>query len=272
VFVGILAAASLSAFLTLQVVTDGWFSFHMFATHSDRYSLIQFFALAALVWASAPATTALALWHVVNDFRANGRGFAPVYFLASTFTSLSAGQLGSTTNHFLEWMIASCMCAALGYHRLISKYPARAMQITVLLSVTIIAGVIAENRSSLQPTRELTDCASAYRQVRDSPSQQILSQSLGPLLIAEKPILISDTFIYVQLLQHGRWPDRRIERMINERSFGLIVMTEDPSRGSAIWPDSLLTAISRNYRAVSRYTCPDARVLLEPAGTSAATK
>jgi hypothetical protein len=53
-FVAVLISACVLAFVVLQVTTDHWFAFHMFSTHSDRYSLFQFLALAALVWASAP--------------------------------------------------------------------------------------------------------------------------------------------------------------------------------------------------------------------------
>lgn len=268
-----LAGACTIAFTALQVKTGGWFAFHMFSTHPDRYSLMQFFALGALVSASAPVVTALALWYVAQDLREKGRSFPPIYLAVSSITALTAGKLGSTTNHFVEWMVASCMCAALGYSLLLSKYAARAWPVTVLLGAAVLTGVVAQDRPSLQPSRELAECGSAYQYVRSSPSPRVLSENLGPLLVAGKPILVSDPFVYDQFVKHGLWPDRQVEELLNEKYFGLIVMSYDPSqidpsqikaRGSDSWLGSFATVIQRNYQVVNRFDCRDTRVILEP--------
>ena len=263
-----LASACLLVFLVLQSRTDGWFAFHMFSTHRDPYSLVQFFTLAALVAASAPVVTALAVWYAAQDLRGTRRGFPPIYLVVSLITALTAGKLGSTTNHFVEWMVACCLCAGLGYFLLLSRYPARVTPITVLLSISMLAGVIAENRSSVQPSSGLTECGRAYQRVRDSQSSAILSQSLGPVLAAGKPVLVSDPFVYGELVQHGAWPDRRVEQLVSEKYFGLVVMVDEGSRptlpGAGIWPASLLDAISTNYHIVDRFACRDAGLILEP--------
>ena len=256
------------AFVALQVNTGGWFAFHMFSTHPDRYSIMQFSGLAAIVWGSAPVVTALAIWYVAQDLKTQHRSFPTIYLAASTITSLTAGKLGSTTNHFVEWMLASCMCAGLGYSLLVSKYPWRAMPITILLSASVLIGVIAQNRPALQPSRELVECDKTYGYVSRSSSSRVLSETLGPLLVASKPVLVSDPFVYLQSIEHGRWPDRKVEQLINEGYFDLIVMADDPAaikmRGSDIWPKSFVSAIDRNYRPVRRFTCRDASVILEP--------
>ncbi len=261
-------AASGIAFMMLQVKTGGWFAFHMFLTHPDRYSLPQFFALGALVWASAPVVTALAAWYIAMDLRGGRNSFAPIYLAASTITSLTAGKLGSTTNHFIEWMVACCICAGLGYSLLRTEYAARTLPMTMLLSASVLIGVVAHDRPSLQPSRELEGCGAAYHYVSNSSSSRVLSLNLGPLLVAGKPILVSDPFEYGQFVEHGLWPDRQVEELLNERYFGLIVMAFDPSqrdaRNSDAWPLQLLGAIARNYRTVDRFTCRDAGVMLEP--------
>jgi hypothetical protein len=274
VFAAGLGTASTVAFMALQIKTGGWFAWHMFSTHPDRYSLMQFFALGAVILASAPLVTALASWYGVRDFRGGGRSFPPIYLAVSTITALTAGKLGSTTNHFVEWMVACCMCAGVCYSFLLSKHAARAMPMTVLLSISILVGVVAQNRTQPQPSHELAECGSAYRYVSTSSSSTVLSESLGPLLVAGKPILVSDPFAYGQLLKHGLWPDRRVEELINERYFGLVIMSFDPSPidpiqmkapASDVWSDSLLNAITRNYRTVARFDCRYAGVVLEPA-------
>jgi hypothetical protein len=267
-----LGSVATAAFIFLQMKTGGWFAFHMFSTHPDRYSLRQFFALATLVGLSAPVVTALAVWWVAHDFRATKWDFPSLYFAASSITALTAGKLGSTTNHFIEWMVACCLCAGLGYSLLLSRYAARSVPLAVVLSVSILVGVIAQNRPSLQPSRELAECDQAYLYVRKSPTSRVLSESLGPLLIGGKPILVSDPFVFGQSVEHGIWPDRRVEGLVDEQYFGLIVMSRDPSQGkphdSDTWPESLVTAIERNYRTVNRFTCRGAGVMLEPISKS----
>jgi hypothetical protein len=279
VFAAGLGTASTVAFMALQIKTGGWFAWHMFSTHPDRYSLMQFFALGGVVLASAPVATALAAWYVAYDIRGRARSFPPIYLVVSTITALTAGKLGSTTNHFVEWMAACCMCAGLGYSWLLSKHAARAMPITVLLSASVLVGTVVQNRAQLEPSPELANCGGAYRYVSTSSASSVLSESLGPLLVAGKPILVSDPFAYGQLVKHGLWPDERVEELVNERYFGLIVMSFDPSRiyptqidptqvtaaGSDVWSDSLLNAITRNYRTVARFDCRYAGVVLEPA-------
>jgi len=268
VFAAGLGAALILAFAVLQAKTDGWFAFHMFSTHPDRYSLMQYFALGGVVAASAPVVTALAVWYVARDFRGAVRSFPAIYLAMSTLTALTAGKLGSSTNHFVEWMVASCMCAGMGYFFLLSKYAARAVPITVLLSASVLVGMFAQNRPQLQPSAEQTECGSAYQYVSHSPSSRVLSENLGPLLVAGKPILVSDPFVYGQLLEHGLWPDRQVGDLVNKGYFDLIVMSYDPSqikvRGSDIWSESLATDIALKYRVVDRFNCRDARVMLEP--------
>ncbi len=269
VFAVALAVAATLAFVILQVTTGGWFAFHMFSTHPDRYSLMQFVVGGALAAASAPVVTAVAVWYAVQALDRRACAFAPIYLAVSTISALTAGKLGSTTNHFVEWMVACCLCAGLGYSLLLSKYAAKAAPLTALLSASVLVGVVAQNRPSLQPSRELVQCNDAYRFVSNSSSSRVLSENLGPLLVAGKPILISDPFAYGQFVKHGLWPDRRIEDLVNERYFDLIVMSRDPAQvramGSDVWPESLAGAIGQNYQVVERFRCRGAEVMLEPA-------
>jgi hypothetical protein len=240
----------------------------MFSTHPDRYSLLQFLALGGLVLASAPVVTALAAWYVAQDFRGKAFSFPPIYLVAASASALTAGKLGSTTNHFIEWMVACCLCAGMGYSLLLSRYPTRALPITILLSVTLLVGVAAQDRPNVQPSREMTECGAAYRYVGDSTSSRILSENLGPLLAAEKPILVSDPFVYDQFLKHGLWPDSQVENLLRNRYFDLIVMTYDPSQARAggvdAWLAPLAPVIERNYKVVRQFDCRDARIMLQP--------
>jgi hypothetical protein len=266
----------MAGFAAMQWKTGGWFAFHMFATHSDRYSLIQFLALAGLVWASAPLVTALALWYAVRDFRNRTRTFPPLYLAMSSLTALTAGKLGSTTNHFLEWMVAACLCAGLGYSVLRSKHVTKVMPVTFLLGASVLVGAIVQNHRDLQPTNGLTECGPAYQYVAKSTASRVFSENLGALLMAGKPVLVSDPFVYLQSTKHGKLPDRQVERLVNERYFDLMVMSNDPVatklHSADIWPEPLVDAIGRNYQPAQRFNCRNAAVMMEPVGPSNARR
>jgi hypothetical protein len=263
-----LSLTCVAAFAVLQVKTGGGFAFHMFSTHSDPYSLAKFVALAGLVWFSAPVVTGLALFHVIRGLGSRAADIPALYFITASITSLTAGKLGSTTNHCLEWMAAACLCAGMGYAAVKSQHPRRLLPITVGLVVSIAVSVFVQSRPSSQPYAELSGCAGIYGYVASTSSPRILSQSLGPLLLAGKPVLLSDPFIYGQLVQHGKWPDSTLVRLVNERYFDAILTTVDPSHmqsgEESIWPASLLEAMSRQYHVVKSFHCRDSSLILEP--------
>ena len=264
-FLGLTCGA---AFAVLQARTGGGFAFHMFSTHPDRYSLAQVGALTGVVWLSAPVVTGLALFHVLREIRSREPDIPAIYFIAASITSLTAGKLGSTTNHFLEWMVASCLCAGMGYAAAKSQYPRRLLQIIVALVLSIAVGLSMQSWPSQQPYSELSECSGIYDYVASSSSPRVLSQSLGPLLLAGKPVLLTDPFVYGQLVQHGMWSDSTLVRLVNERYFDVILTAVDPGHIRAgdvnIWPPSLLEVMGRHYRVVKRFHCRDSSLILEP--------
>ena len=267
-FATLLAMTCGISFAAFQMKTGGGFAFHMFSTHPDPYSLAQVVALTGVVWLSAPVVTALALFHVIRKIRAEEPDISVMYFITASITSLTAGKLGSTTNHFLEWMVAACLCAGMGYAVLKSQHPRRFLPITVLLVVSIAVGIFVQSRPAQQPYSELTECSEIYDYVANTNSQRVLSQSLGPLLLAGKPALLTDPFVYGQLVEHGKWSDRTVVRLVNERYFDAILTTVDPTRIQAgdgnIWPPSLLEAMGRQYHPVKKFHCRDSSLILAP--------
>jgi hypothetical protein len=251
-------------FAALQAATGRWFAFHMFLTHSGPYSVRRFLVAGTLVWASAPVVTLLALWYAARQFRARRWTFPAIYIFMSFLTAFTAGKLGANTNHFLEWMVAACMCAGLAYSAIPSEYPSKLLPVTLLLSVSVVAGAIVQ---SLQPPSGLAECGEAYQYVKNSRSNTILAENLGPLLAARKAILVSDPFAYFQMVRNG-WPDRKLEELVKQRFFGLIVVETEPSQmklgGSEIWPEPIVDAMNQNYRAAARFSCRGAAVMLEP--------
>ena len=123
-------------------------------------------------------------------------------------------------------MVAASLCAGMGYAAVKSQHPRRLMPITVALVLSIAVGVFMQSRPSQQPYSELARVLRNLRLRRTAriPSA-LLSQSLGPLLLAGKPVLLTDPFIYGQLVQHGKWSDSTLIRLVNEHYFDAILTT-----------------------------------------------
>jgi hypothetical protein len=96
----------------------------------------------------------------------------------------------------------------------------------------------------------------------------VLSQSLGPLLLTGKPVLLTDPFVYGQLVEHGRWSDSALVQQVKEQYFGLIIVNVDPEHLQtgefSIWPKSLLDALGHNYHVAKHFNCRDSSQMLEP--------
>jgi hypothetical protein len=267
-FAGLMGGLCASLFALLQYKTAGAFAFHMFATHRDPYSFAQFVGFTGLVWLTAPVVTALAIFYVARTIAACAPDFASLYFMAACATSLTAGKLGSSTNHFLEWIVAASLCAGLGFATLRTHFPRKVLPVAFALGTSVLVGAVVQTRAVLNPSPELSGCRDAYQFVASSNSSRILSQSLGPLLLNQKTVLVTDPFTYGQLVEHGSWPDSILEGPVNEQYFDLIITSVDPEHmqptGFSIWPRPLLDAMARHYRVVQRFNCRDGSLMLEP--------
>ena len=263
-FAARLGIASLLAFELLQRTTAHWFAFHMFSIHADPYSLSQYLRTGMIVALSAPVLTVLAVTHLLHSIRLRQASFPAAYLVTSTLTALTAGGFGANTNHFLEWMLACCLCGGLAYSGLLRTRPKMSLPITVLLCTSVLAGVFIANPA---PPAHYAGCGQGYEFVRNSPSPRVYADGVGPLLMSGKPVLISDPYAYRLLLKYGSWPDR-LQPLLDEKYFGLLVMRDDPAKlqahGSPIWPDAVVAAINRNYRPVARFNCPFVDVVLQP--------
>ena len=247
---------------------SGAFAFHVFSPVSDTYSVAQFFGLMGLVWLSAPVVTALAGFHVLTKIWSRRLDMPTIYFLIATLTSFTAGKAGATTNHFLEWMIAACLCAALAYDRIRRDFPARLPAVAVMLGISILIAATVQSYRLAKTDPELAGCQNVYGFLAKSGSVHVLSQSLGPLLLTGKPVVLTDPFAYGQLVRHNIVSDAPLVDAINSSYFDIILLGSDPNSLRAdepsIWPSRVLDGIRKHYKATKRFGCRDGSVFLEP--------
>ena len=95
---------------------------------------------------------------------------------------------------------------------------------------------------------------------RETPGSAIFSEEPIFTLLAGKPVMLQP-FIMAQLAREGRWDDAPLRKMLTERQFGCLIVTEDLARGG---PDAryerytagFASALRGSYRPAGRITLP----------------
>lgn len=153
------------------------------------------------------------------------------YLLAAAIIALLAvGKEGSGTNYFLESiLILAAPCAALLAERI--AQPARAIELLVLLAVTIFAG------QSLTPAAPQPDDFARDRAMQDylrknfPPRTCALGYHTGDLVRADLATPVSDLFQYAQLVRAGRLSDQDLAAALERRQFRVITLAFDLQAG-----------------------------------------
>jgi RNase H-fold protein (predicted Holliday junction resolvase) len=91
----------------------------------------------------------------------------------------------------------------------------------------------------------------------------VLSENVGALVLNHQPVLLSNPFVYAQLVRHGKWPDQRVERMLQQKTAGLVIIGA-PKIMDQRWSQPALEALAMNYRVTKRFACENAVLAYEP--------
>jgi len=268
------AASSLAlgelGFLWVQLETHGWFAFDtVWATAVHPYSLTT--ALVR-IHGELISTYFLVILAVALAFCLRSRpelSLPLIYLCLSFLTLLSYGKLGAASNYFLEWNAALCCCAGVAYSYLRTHSDTRNLVFTLIPGALALMLVVNLHRPTPDPNKEYTECRQAYKYVKDHPGRHILSENPGAVVLAGKPLLVSDPFSWGQMVVHGGWPDSEIVDLIRSRQIDLVVLGLDVKDRSNIyfynrWPKSVADAIEQNYRLVRSFKCSDANFVYRP--------
>jgi hypothetical protein len=258
---GTLEAAAIlgAAVAILQWRTHGAFLFHQFGTHADGLSWATYRTHALQVLEETSVLVALTLVGILRMRRLNEPLIYLVFVMLGTVTGL---KVGSSSNHFLELEAALCISAAIAIPELqkMKRLPVAAAGLVALCA--LLLGVHGLANRALSPAPGLIEeCPQAYAYIRDH--QQVFSENVGALVLAGKPVLLSNPFVYAQLVRSGKWPSGPVERMLQESAAGLVV-TGNYRLSQERWSEPALAAISSNYHLTRRFACSDAVMAYEP--------
>jgi hypothetical protein len=238
--------------LALQWSTHGWFLFHQFGTHVDPLSWTNYRDHALQVLRQTSVLVALCLIGIGR----NRRPSAPwIYLLVVLLGTATALKQGSESNHFLELESALCIAAAVALHEM------QKLWWLVVVCAAILAGQGIATRALYTSKGVVEECPQAYAYIRNH--HRILSENVGALLLTGKPVLLSNPFVYAQLVRHGKWPNQRVEQMLENSDADLVIIGK-PSISEQRWSPQALAALAANYHVTHRYACADTALAYEP--------
>src|SRR5216683_2476544 len=123
------------------------------------------------------------------------------------------------------------------------------------------------NRALYSSQGVVDECPQAYAYIRDH--ERVLSENVGALVLTGRPVLLSNPFVYAQLVRSGKWPSDRVEQMLEESTADLVIIGK-PRISEQRWSQPALAALASHYHVSKRFACADAMVAYEPNSPRAA--
>jgi hypothetical protein len=94
-----------------------------------------------------------------------------------------------------------------------------------------------------------------------------LSENIAALVLADKPVLVSDPFVATQLKDDVEWSAGTLEELADRQYFQLIVLggeLEEYLPESGRWPTAFIDSVRARYRPERRFDCPGMGVAFVP--------
>jgi hypothetical protein len=269
-FVGVGLAIGAVGFGLMQAATHGHFAFHMFGTHADPFSFTVYQRKMTDLLVAHWLLLSLAVFGIVSQWSRRELTAPQLWLLMAGLTSLTAGKQGSNGNHFIEFLAALTLCAGFGYVELRRRItrPAPALLASGVAALLLCLFVLSAG-PIVDPAAKTGGCGEAYEYVREHRGQNVLSENVGAVVLAGKPVFISNPFVYQFLVANAGWSDAPIVDAIRQHRFELVMLSAPIDRGTPAsvrerWGPATVDALGQEYHPVRRFGCEDARVALEP--------
>ncbi|MFZ0959784.1 MAG: hypothetical protein WAO35_02685 [Terriglobia bacterium] len=266
---GSLVLLSGLAFLGVQSTTGGGFAFDTLASHADPYFFERVLSLFQLAAQQYPFLFVLGIGLALRDLRKGIATLPSLYLLFSTLTLIAAGQFGSDTNYLFEWTAILCLCGGLSYH-LLRRQAAEATALLLVPGVLTLFILLALRQPLAYPAGH-AECQDAYAYVKHHPGRRILAEDVGSVVMAGKPVQLSDPYIWSWLVRRKGWSDAELQSLVRARAFDAVILRgpiewQKGLGGESRWPLPFLNALQENYRPTRAFACQDAAIAYEPLG------
>jgi hypothetical protein len=251
-----------------QVLSDGWFWWHVVVSNSNQADLDTFATLVGsfLQFNGVPVLAALATFVLPQ---AKGERVWRLYVVLSLLTVAAVAKLGASSNYWLETTAATSAALAIAAQRLSTFASVSAVAPTVIAGALLIAVPAYQATATelgdeafelLRPTSPrylslISDVgSSAFRVdaefvdfVAREPGE-LLTDNSGLAVAAGKPIEYE--FQIFQLLSaEGYWSEQPILEAIAARRFSLVALMHplDGPIDDTRWSPAIQSALQANY-------------------------
>jgi hypothetical protein len=257
-----IAATLLAFFGTAQLVTHGVFAFDVLFSHVDPLVWIQIPIFYYLTFLNNPFLFLIALAALVFALLHKSFSLPVLYWIFAIIGTASAVKSGSSMNHMIELMAATCILAATFLAPLLPNAGPKTVTASVLY--VLVAGWMLLQVLSPPSTAPLPACLSYYRAIADSKSDRILSEDVGALVVNHKSVWVSNPFVYAQLAMAGKLSDAPLQQRVRDKWFDYIIVGDDPRQPSPRWSPQVQHLILDNYALIATTSCGNAVFILTP--------
>lgn len=260
------AALAFGGFLAAQAWSGGNFTFHMFQTHPDPFRLSSYFEeLLDLFW-DIPALCGLAVLGLLGDAWRRRLSPTGLYLMMSLVAALTRGKQGSNSNHIFEVAAAICLCAGVTWKLLAAWLKTRSAALVSSLLLASLAVALLAHFSPHLRTVDVSGCREAYAYLQ-TKGNRVLSENVGVLLLSGKPVLLSNPYIYSQLVMRAGWSDEPLRERLRRGEFDVVIV-QDREEGtfapSERWTQGVLLDIQKNYHLGQQFDCDEAELFFLP--------
>jgi len=260
------AGLALVGFVTAQAWSGGVFAFHMFQTHPDPFRLSSYFEeLVDLFW-DIPVLCGLAVLGLLGDAWRRRLSPTGLYLLMSLVGALTRGKQGSNSNHIFEVAAAVCLCAGVTWKLVAAWLKTKGAALVSPLLLSGLAAALLASFSLKLRNVDSSGCRDAYAYLQ-TKGNRVLSENVGVLLLSGKSVLLSNPYIYAQLVTRAGWSDEPLRERLRRREFDVVILPdreEGTFAPSERWTQGVLSDIQQNYHLEQQFDCKEAELFFLP--------
>ena len=246
----------LSITLLLLCLTKGEFYRHTFVYTMSVFEFENFIRWMSDFLMTHGGVIVLALIYLFKQLFRRDIGIVLSFWLISLLITITAGKLGSSINYFLEFWAASCILVGILLADLHKQENFRYRGFLTGLVLILLAGQLYLFHDKV----DFTTPADEYRQSSERLSRmvgeakgEVLSEYTGYLLQNNKKS-IYQPFSMAQLSLDGRWDQSKLIEDIQNKKFGLIIMSGVGMEYDR-WTPQVKAAVDSYYKRVLLLPC-----------------
>jgi hypothetical protein len=267
-FAVVIALSVVALFGIAILVTHGAFAYDVFMTEGSPMDWLHLPGFYRLVFFSDPLLVLIGVAGLIWACWKRRFELPVLYAIFALLGSVTAAKVGSNMNHLIEFVAALCILAGWFVGQMVERGGG------VALATSAASAVVGLWMVLLLPyapgNRPVAGCTAIYNAAAQLPSDRILSEDVGLLVVEHKSVWVAGSFAYALLAESGKVPDTKLQQRIREKWFDYIILSADPQDASTRWSPQVRRLIGENYARLGEFGCRDASLVYAPVAEAAA--